>query len=136
MGSKFYSLVIIGGGIIGCALAKELGKRFDKILLIEKEKSVGYHTSGRNSGVVHSGFNPKPGTLKARFCVEGSKEIRQFCKERHIPYEQVGTYVVALEEAELQCLFELKSRGGKNGARELRFFPSITYTSTSLTSTA
>lgn len=100
---------------MGCALARELGKRFDKVLLIDKEKSVGYHTSGRNSGVIHSGFNPKPGTLKARLCVEGSKEVRQYCREREIPFEQVGTYVVAVEEAQLPVLHELKSRGEKNG---------------------
>ena len=56
---------------------------------------MGFHTSGRNSGVVHSGFNPEPGTLKAKLCVEGSRLVRQYCKDRGIHYEQVGTYVVA-----------------------------------------
>lgn len=115
MNSKSYNIAIIGGGIVGCALARELGKRFDRILLIEKENAVGLHTSGRNSGVVHSGFNPRPGTLKAKLCVEGSRLIREFCQEQQIPYEQVGTYVVAGEEAEISVLYELKSRGEKNG---------------------
>ena len=73
-----FNIAIIGAGIGGCALARELGKRFDKVLLLEKENTVGFHTSGRNSGVVHSGFNPNSGTLKASLCVEGSKEIRQY----------------------------------------------------------
>lgn len=123
MNSKSYNIAIIGGGIVGCALARELGKRFDRILLIEKENAVGLHTSGRNSDVVHSGFNPKPGTLKARLCVEGSRLIREFCKERSVPCEQVGTYVLALNETELPLLYELKSRGEKNGAPGLEIQP-------------
>lgn len=123
MRKKSYDVAVIGGGIVGCALARELGKRFAEVLLIEKENSVGFHTSGRNSGVVHSGFNPKPGTLKAKLCVEGSKEIRQFCKERKIPWEQVGTYVVAVEENQLPLLYELKSRGDKNGVPGIEILP-------------
>ncbi len=114
MNIQSYNVAIIGGGVVGCALARELGKRFDNVLLIEKEVSVGLHTSGRNSGVVHSGFNPTPGTLKARLCVEGSKQVRQYCKDRGIPCEQVGTYVVASDDAQLPFLFELKNRGEKN----------------------
>lgn len=100
---------------MGCALARELTQRFEKVLLIEKENAVGRHTSGRNSGVVHSGFNPRPGTLKARLCVEGARRIRQFCSERKVPFQQVGTLVVARMESELPVLAELKSRGEKNG---------------------
>ncbi len=100
---------------MGCALARELGNRFDRVLLLEKENTVGFHTSGRNSGVVHSGFNPTPGTMKASLCVEGSKAIRQYCWEREIPCEQVGTYVVAVKESQLSVLYDLKSRGEKNG---------------------
>jgi len=117
-----FDIAIIGAGIIGCALARELGKRFGKVLLLEKENTVGFHTSGRNSGVVHSGFNPKPGTLKASLCVEGSKEIRQYCREREIPCEQVGTFVVAVEESQLPVLYDLKSRGEKNGVPGLEIF--------------
>ena len=115
MEKNSYDIVIIGGGIIGCALARELGRRFDSVLLIEKENAVGFHTSGRNSGVVHSGFNPKPGTLKARLCVEGNRQTRQYCEKRQIPCHQVGTFVVALDKAQLPVLYDLKSRGEKNG---------------------
>ncbi|MDA2909510.1 L-2-hydroxyglutarate oxidase [Nitrospiraceae bacterium AH_259_D15_M11_P09] len=118
-----YDVAIIGGGIIGCALANELGKRFSKVVLIEKEASVGLHTSGRNSGVVHSGFNTQPGTLKAKLCVEGSRKIREFCKQRKIACEQVGTYVAAVEEAQIPILYELKSRGEKNSVPDLEILP-------------
>ena len=115
MKSRTYDIAIIGGGIVGCALARELVRRVDRVVLLEKEASLAFHTSGRNSGVVHSGFNPSPGTLKAKLCVEGSQKIRQFCEEHRIPYEQVGTYVVAGEESQIPFLHELKTRGEKNG---------------------
>ena len=123
MSDKAYDVAIIGGGIIGCALARELARRFSKVLLLEKESSVAYHTSGRNSGVVHSGFNPKPGTLKARLCVEGSRLIRQYCKERGIPCEQVGTFIVATEEGQVPILGQLKQRGETNGVQGIEILP-------------
>lgn len=115
MGKRSYDIAVIGAGIVGCAVARELSKRFDKILLIEKEKAVGLHTSGRNSGVVHSGFNPAPGTLKARLCVEGNIAVREYCQENKVPCEQVGTYVAATREEELPILEALRSRGLQNG---------------------
>ena len=93
------------------------------MLLLDKEAAVGFHTSGRNSGVVHSGFNPKPGTLKARLCVEGSRLIRQYCKDRGIPCEQVGTYVVAVDGAQAPVLEELKRKGEKNGVPGIEILP-------------
>ena len=118
-----YDIAIIGGGIVGCALARELSARFTRVVLIEKEPAVALHTSGRNSGVVHSGFNPHPGTLKAKFCVEGSREIRRYCAERKIPCEQVGTYVVATEAEKVPILHELKARGTTNGVPGLEVLP-------------
>lgn len=112
-----YHAVIAGGGIIGCAVARALAAKQPgwKILLLEKEKDVAQHTSGRNSGVIHSGFNAKPGSLKAQFCVEGSRRLRQFCRERNIPTLDVGTLVVANEESEEPTLVELERRGRANG---------------------
>jgi len=123
MNQKFYDVIVVGAGIIGCALARELAGRFGKVLLIDKEKSVGFHTSGRNSGVVHSGLNPKPGTLKARLCVEGSRLIREYCKERGIACEQVGTYVVAADASQVPVLQELKHRGETNGVPGIEILP-------------
>jgi len=115
MNDQFHDVAIIGAGVVGCAIARELSGRFKSVLLLDKEAAVGFHTSGRNSGVVHSGFNPKPGTLKAALCVEGSRLIRQYCKEQGVPCEQVGTYVVAVDEAQVPVLEELKRQGEKNG---------------------
>ena len=123
MNGKFYDVAIIGAGVVGCALAGELARRFGSVFLLDKEAAVGFHTSGRNSGVVHSGFNPKPGTLKARLCVEGSRLIRQYCKERGIPCEQVGTYVVAVDVAQAPVLDELKRKGEKNGVPGIEILP-------------
>jgi L-2-hydroxyglutarate oxidase len=123
MHDKFHDVAVIGAGVVGCALAGELARRFGSVLLLEKEESVGFHTSGRNSGVVHSGFNPKPGTLKARLCVEGSRLIRQYCQERGIPCEQVGTYVVAVDEAQAPMIEELKRKGEKNGVQGIEILP-------------
>ncbi len=123
MDGKRYDVAIIGAGVVGCALAGELARRFGSVLLLDKEESVGFHTSGRNSGVVHSGFNPKPGTLKARLCVEGSRLIRQYCKDRGIPCEQVGTYVVAVDGAQALVLEELKRKGEKNGVMGIEILP-------------
>jgi L-2-hydroxyglutarate oxidase LhgO len=118
-----FDVAIVGGGIVGCALARELSARFKKVVLIEKEPAVALHTSGRNSGVVHSGFNPHPGTLKAKFCVEGSREIRRYCEERKIACEQVGTWVVATEAEKVPVLHELKTRGEQNGVPGLEVLP-------------
>jgi (S)-2-hydroxyglutarate dehydrogenase len=124
-----YDVIIIGGGVVGTALAVELGARFRNVLLLEKENAVGLHTSGRNSGVIHSGFNTKPGTLKAKLCVEGSRLLRLFCREHQIPMEEVGTLVVANTASEIEGLSRLKARGDANGVfgiqiidgRELRY---------------
>lgn len=110
-----YDIVVIGAGIVGTTLARELASRFKKILLIEKERDIGFHTSSRNSGVIHSGFNPKPGTLKARLCVEGNFVLRRYCREHGVPFEEVGTLVVAPQEIDSTSLLKLKRQGEKNG---------------------
>lgn len=115
MNTPTYNIIVIGAGIVGSALARALTQRFDGVLLLEKEPSAGLHTSGRNSGVVHSGFNPKPGTLKAKLCVEGNAMIRRYCQEKAVPCEQVGTCVIADREEQVPGLSELKKRGDQNG---------------------
>jgi L-2-hydroxyglutarate oxidase len=115
MSTADFDIAIIGGGIVGTSLARELSSRSCRILLLEKESGVGRHTSGRNSGVIHSGFNAKPGSLKAQLCVEGSRILRAFCQERSIPMEEVGTLVVAAHANEIDRLAALKKRGDENG---------------------
>src|SRR5438094_1385852 len=123
MNDQFHDVAIIGAGVVGCAIARELGGRFKSVLLLDKEVAVGFHTSGRNSGVVHSGFNPKSSTLKAVLCVEGSRLIRDYCKDRGIPCEQVGTYVVAVKDGQVPVLEELKRRGKQNGVLGIEILP-------------
>ncbi|MHA2232126.1 MAG: L-2-hydroxyglutarate oxidase [Candidatus Hodarchaeales archaeon] len=97
---------IIGGGIIGCSIARELKKQEPalEVLVLEKEPRLGQHQSGRNSGVVHSGINQKPETLKAKLAVEGNKMIHAFCKTHKVRFSPVGTLVIARNRAEEKVL--------------------------------
>lgn len=117
-----HDLVIVGAGSIGCALAREARRRQPalSVCVVEQEAGPAGHTSGRNSGVVHSGFNPAPGTLKARLCVEGSRLIREFCAEHAVPCEEVGTLVAARTPQEERRLEELLRRGRENGVPGIR----------------
>ncbi len=112
-----YDVLIIGGGIIGLNLAKILKERYKdlKIALIEKEKEVGMHSSGRNSGVLHAGFYYTSDSLKAKFTKEGNKRLKEFCKEHSLKINECQKVVVAQNEKELEGLLELKRRGDKNG---------------------
>src|SRR4051812_30910389 len=94
--------LIIGGGVIGLAVALEVKRRDKraKVMLVEKEAACGTHASGRNSGVLHAGFYYSADSLKARFCREGNRELRAFIKSHHIPLNACGKLVVAKDEGE------------------------------------
>ncbi|KAG1685232.1 L-2-hydroxyglutarate dehydrogenase, mitochondrial [Nymphon striatum] len=113
---KNYNLVIVGGGIIGAASARELSTRFPnlKIALVEKENSLAFHQSGRNSGVIHAGIYYTPGSLKAKLCVEGSKLTYEYCSHHNIPYKRCGKLIVAVNEIEKQRLSGLYERALQN----------------------
>ncbi len=112
--------VFVGGGIIGTALALELARRkAGSVTVLEKETSLGQHASGRNSGVIHSGINQKPGSLKARMCVEGSKRLREYCRKRQVPMMECGTLVVARNAKELGVLDTLMKMGAECGVSGL-----------------
>lgn len=112
-----FDVIIIGAGIVGLAAGLELSRRFPRlrILLLEKENDVGLHQSGHNSGVIHSGIYYKPGSLKARLCVEGARAMVQFCREHGIPHQICGKVIVATREEEFPRLEELRRRGEANG---------------------
>lgn len=112
-----YDYAVIGAGIIGMSIARELKQLYpqSKILILEKESDVGLHASGRNSGVLHAGFYYSADSLKARFTKEGNRLLKAFCKERSIPILECGKLVVTQSEEEIPTLRELKSRGEKNG---------------------
>jgi (S)-2-hydroxyglutarate dehydrogenase len=116
------SIAIIGGGIVGLATGLELTRRFSGISLaiIEKEPTLARHQTGHNSGVMHSGIYYKPGSLKARLCVEGVDALLHFCQENGVPYDICGKVIVAVTEDEIPRLEELFRRGQANGLQGLR----------------
>ncbi len=114
-------LIIIGGGIVGLATALEAVYRFPgiRLLILEKEDRIAAHQSGHNSGVIHSGVYYKPGSIKARTCVEGGAAMIAFCRRHAIPFEVCGKMIVATSQEELPRLDELFRRGKANGVRNL-----------------
>ncbi|MBI2899797.1 MAG: L-2-hydroxyglutarate oxidase [Planctomycetes bacterium] len=115
--SAAFDVAIAGGGVIGCAVARALAVRGGlRIVLLEKERDVALHQSGRNSGVIHAGYNQKPGSLKARFVVEGSRRLREFCRERGIGLHVGGILIVSQADRETEILQGLLERGRANGA--------------------
>lgn len=109
--------LIIGAGILGITIALEIKKQLpdQKIIILEKESSAGFHASGRNSGVLHAGFYYAEDSLKARFCRDGNREMKNYCKENNINLNENGKLVVTKNEAELSALKILYDRGIKNG---------------------
>lgn len=109
--------LVVGGGIIGVTLACELRRRHadSRVLLLEKEPRCGQHASGRNSGVLHAGFYYSADSLKARFTVEGNRQLSDYCRERGLPIRRCGKLVVTSTPAELAGLDELLRRGRSNG---------------------
>lgn len=109
--------LVIGGGIIGVSLALELRRRHagSRIVLLEKEAQCGQHASGRNSGVLHAGFYYSTDSLKARFTIDGNRQLSDYCRERALPIRRCGKLVVATSPADLAGLTELLRRGRANG---------------------
>ncbi len=112
-----YDYCIIGGGIVGLATAMSLLKRDPgaRLLLIEKEKSLGAHQTGHNSGVIHAGIYYEPGSLKADLCQRGAQATKQFCTRYAIPFETCGKLLVATNDIELKRMDDLYLRARKNG---------------------
>jgi L-2-hydroxyglutarate oxidase LhgO len=119
---KQCDVAIIGAGIVGLAVGLHLIRRVPgiKLLVLDKENEVAAHQTGHNSGVIHSGLYYKPGSLKARLCVEGAAAMVRFCRENGLPHDVCGKIVVATEENELPGLAELLRRGHANGLTGLR----------------
>ena len=121
MAENSFDVIIIGAGIIGLSTALELTRRFPalRIAVLEKEDRVAAHQTGHNSGVIHSGIYYRPGSLKAKLCVEGARQMVAFCRQHAIPHEICGKVVVATDERELAALEELERRGKANGVEGL-----------------
>jgi (S)-2-hydroxyglutarate dehydrogenase len=119
---KTYDVAIIGAGIVGLSTAMELASRFPRlrIAVLEKERSVAFHQTGHNSGVIHSGVYYHPGSLKAQFCVQGAAEMIRFCDSHDIPYEICGKVIVATDEKQRSALEELRHRASANNVPNVR----------------
>jgi L-2-hydroxyglutarate oxidase len=114
--AKTYDIAIIGGGIVGTAAGMSLQKDEKlSVILIEAENKFAPHQTGNNSGVIHSGLYYKPGSLKAKNCIEGRKLMYKFCEEYNILHERCGKIVVAIHDHEIPILHELEKRGIENG---------------------
>ena len=115
-------IAVVGGGIVGLAVARELAHRRPRasVCVFEREPELARHQSGHNSGVVHAGIYYTPGSLKGKLCVEGARDMYAFCERHGIPHERSGKVIVAIEEHELPRLDELERRGMANGVPGLR----------------
>jgi len=115
-------LAIVGGGILGLAVARELTRRnpLASVCVLERERQIATHQSGHNSGVIHAGVYYAPGSLKARLCVEGAREMYEYCEQHGLAGERCGKLIIATDRSELARLDELERRGRANGVLGLR----------------
>ncbi|MEE8420892.1 MAG: FAD-dependent oxidoreductase, partial [Dehalococcoidales bacterium] len=118
MTPKNCHILIVGAGITGLTTARELLKRGVKdILIVEKERGTGCHSSGRNSGVLHAGMYYTPETLKAKYCVRGNRLMKEFCRAKGLTLQETGKVILAGDSTEVESLYELKRRADLCGAR-------------------
>jgi len=117
-----WDVAVVGAGILGLAVARELLRRHPRlaVCVLEKERRVAAHQTGHNSGVIHAGVYYPPGSLKARLCVQGAQELYAFCEQHGILHERCGKVIVARDASETSALDELERRGRANGVRGLR----------------
>src|SRR5690349_21728768 len=110
-------VAVVGGGILGTAVARELSRRRPgaRICLLEAAERLAEHQTGRSSGVIHAGIPYVPGSLKARLCVAGARELYAYCEENDVPHARSGKVIVAATEDEVPALEELHRRGSANG---------------------
>src|SRR6187549_1215076 len=121
MTNESFDIIIIGGGIVGCATAYKLQTRFPtiRIALIEKEEKLADHQTGNNSGVIHSGIYYKPGSYKAKNCVHGRRELVSFARQHGIAHDVCGKIIVAMEADEVPRLDKIWERGLANGIEDM-----------------
>ncbi len=113
------NVVIIGGGVVGCAIARALSSRWGDVFLLEAMPKLAMGASSRNSGVIHSGLYYHPGSLKAKHCVRGNQLTYEFCAAHNVPHRKIGKLVVASSQGEEKDLFALVENGRTNGLEGL-----------------
>ncbi|GIV04356.1 MAG: hydroxyglutarate oxidase [Fimbriimonadales bacterium] len=118
-----YDVAIVGAGIVGLATARAIRKLRpgNRMVVLDKECQVAAHQTGHNSGVIHAGIYYRPGSLKARLCVAGVRQMKEFCAEHRIPVEECGKVIVATDESEVPRLQDLFRRGQENQVPGLRW---------------
>lgn len=117
-----YDVLVVGGGIVGFATARALltrNKRL-RVALVEKENRPSVHQSGHNSGVIHAGIYYKPGTMRAKLCIEGLYKTYEYCAKNNIPHKKCGKLIVATNESQIKSLNDLFERGLENGTPDIR----------------
>lgn len=114
-----FDVLIIGGGAVGCAVARELSRYRCSIALVERSADVASGASGRNSAVVHAGFNNPPGSLMAHLCVEGNRGFEALCQELDVPYKKTGKLLLAFDLEDMATLLQLMAQGERNGCHGL-----------------
>src|SRR6266852_9163219 len=114
------NILIIGGGVVGCAIARAVSGRWQDVFLVEQFPKLGMATSTRNSGVNHSGIYYPRSSLNARHCVAGNRLTYDFCAKHNVPFRHTGKLVVASDAHEEAELASLKKRGEDNGVENLR----------------
>ena len=115
-----FGAIIIGAGVIGCAVARELLRYKIKIGVLEKELDVACGNSSRNTGMLHAGFTYKPGSLKAECAVEGNQEFDKVAEELDIPFKRTGKAVVGFNDHDRENILKFKAIGEQNGVKGLR----------------
>ena len=114
-----YDVLIIGAGAVGCAVARALSRYTARVAVLEQEADVAAGTSGRNSAVVHAGFNNRPGSRMAKLCVAGNQGFEALCNDLDVPYQKTGKLLVGFDEQDMATLRRLKAQGDTNGCRGL-----------------
>jgi L-2-hydroxyglutarate oxidase LhgO len=113
--------VVIGAGVVGLAVARELALAGHEVIVLETAEGIGTHTSSRNSEVIHAGLYYTQGSLKARLCVAGKRMLYEYCAQRGIPHQRIGKIVVATEQAEVDALKSYLAKAEANGVNDLRW---------------
>lgn len=112
--------VVIGAGVVGLAIARELAMAGREVMILEAEDAIGIHTSSRNSEVIHAGISYEQGSLKGTLCVAGKNKLYRYCKERGVDHRRLGKLIVAVEDSEADDLIKYKMRAEANGVHDLR----------------
>lgn len=124
-----YDIAIIGAGVIGCSIAKELAEYDIKLAVLEQNIDVAMAATGANSGILHAGHDCETGTLMARFNVEGNLMFDQICQDLDVPYKRCGSLVLAFSQEEINKIEILKTRGINNGLKEIKIIKKTRYIS-------